>query len=141
MKSRVFIACLCALLPSMLSAEGLQKYRDEVEPVLSELCFDCHGDGAKKGDVILDTLESDAAMLSNRDLWWKVLKMVRAELMPPNDKPQPTTEQRKLLEGWIKTAVFEVDPQNPDPGQVTLRRLNRIEYRNTVKDLMGVDFN
>ena len=42
---------------------------------------------------------------------------------------------------WIKTDVFGSDPQDPDPGRVTLRRLNRAEYRNTIRDLLGVDFN
>src|SRR5215831_14618990 len=43
-------------------------------------------------------------------------------------------------DGANKGAVFQVDPQNPDPGRVTVRRLNRVEYRNTVHDLLGVDF-
>ena len=45
-----------------------------------------------------------------------------------------------LLADWIKRDVFGVDPHNPDPGRVTIRRLNRVEYRNTVRDLTGFDF-
>src|SRR5213075_2974404 len=65
---------------------------------------------------------------------------LRADLMPPPKKPQPSDAQKKLVEEWIKTAVFETDPENPDPGRVTVRRLNRVEYRNTIRDLMGIDF-
>jgi hypothetical protein len=46
-----------------------------------------------------------------------------------------------MIAHWIKSDVFGIDPQNPDPGRVTIRRLNRVEYRNTIRDLLGVDFN
>jgi hypothetical protein len=51
---------------------------------------------------------------------------------------QPTSEERGRIVGWIDDAVFPVDPENPDPGRVTLRRLNRVEYENTLRDLLGV---
>src|SRR5262249_42126282 len=51
-----------------------------------------------------------------------------------------TAEEQKVLERWIKYGAFGLDPKDPDPGRVTLRRLNRIEYRNTIRDLLGVDF-
>lgn len=88
-----------------------------------------------------DQFDSDTALLENRELWWKAMKMLRAGLMPPRNKPHPSTEQVEQIEQWIKGSVFKIDPKNPDPGRVTLRRLNRIEYRNTIRDLMGVDYN
>ena len=60
--------------------------------------------------------------------------------MPPADKPQPSDEERRLLEDWIKYGAFGIDPKDPDPGRVTVRRLNRVEYRNTIRDLIGVDY-
>ena len=60
--------------------------------------------------------------------------------MPPAGKPRPSDQEKKLLEKWIKYSVFGIDPKNPDPGRVTVRRLNRVEYRNTIRDLMGVDY-
>ena len=45
-----------------------------------------------------------------------------------------------MIAQWIKNAVFEADPLNPDPGRVTIRRLNRVEYQNTIRDLVGVEF-
>jgi hypothetical protein len=65
----------------------------------------------------------------------------RAGLMPAERKPRVPAAQQQVLERWIKYDVFGIDPQNPDPGRVTLRRLNRAEYRNTVHDLLGVDYN
>lgn len=111
---------------------------DAVQAVLEDHCFRCHGDGLNKGNVRLDA--TDDAALKDRNLWGGVLKNVRSGVMPPKDRPRPSAEERELLENWIKQAVFKIDPANPDPGRVTLRRLNRVEYGNTVRDLMGIDF-
>ncbi len=137
--------CLPALvLLSSWSLAGEEpaaaRYHEAVEPVLIDTCFACHADGAKKGNVILDGFASDGALLNDRDLWFRVLKNVRAGIMPPAGKPRPTAEQIKELEHWIKNDVFKLNPADPDPGRVTIRRLNRTEYRNTIRDLMGIDF-
>ena len=93
-----------------------------------------------KGKVTFDEFKSDEERLARRELWQAVLKNLHANLMPPENKPRPSEAQRKVLERWIKGEVFGIDPRNPDPGRVTLRRLNRVEYRNTIRDLMGFDF-
>jgi hypothetical protein len=97
-------------------------------------------DGMHKGNIAFDQLGTDTQLLTNRDLWLKVLKNVRAGLMPPENKERPDTAKRKQLEDWIKFGAFALNPKDLDPGKVTVRRLNRVEYRNTIKDLMGVDF-
>jgi len=122
------------------TASSLSEFRKSIQPVLKEFCYDCHADGANKGKVAFDEFKSDQAVLEDHDLWLKALKNLRAGLMPPPKKPQPSPGQKQQIERWIKSAVFTIDPQNPDPGRVTVRRLNRVEYRNTVRDLMGVDF-
>jgi mono/diheme cytochrome c family protein len=122
------------------ASAAMTQYRSGIEPVLKEYCYDCHGDGMDKGRVTLDQFASEEAMLGNHELWLHVLKNVRAGLMPPAKKKQPTAEQKQQLEAWIKQAVFRVDPKDPDPGRVTVRRLNRVEYRNTIRDLMGIEF-
>ena len=116
------------------------QFRKDIQPILREYCYDCHGDGESKGKVAFDELKSDDALL-NHDLWLKVMKNVRAGLMPPQKKTRLTPEAQTHLESWIKYAAFAIDPKNPDPGRVTVRRLNRVEYRNTIRDLMGVEFN
>lgn len=122
------------------SAQGAAEFRQYIRPLLENYCFDCHADGANKGGVSFDEFKSDAAALTDHDLWWQVLKNLRAGLMPPQKKSQPTAAEKQRLETWIKKSVFAADPKNPDPGRVTIRRLNRIEYRNTIRDLLGVDF-
>lgn len=116
------------------------RYRDSILPILEDRCYDCHGDGSMKGSLALDEFKTDADLIGNYDLWWSVAKNIRARIMPPKRKPQLNDEERQLIDRWIQSDVFGIDPDNPDPGRVTVRRLNRIEYRNTIRDLMGIDF-
>jgi len=108
--------------------------------VLSQYCAGCHNSKLKKGGVVFDP-EDRTQLLQDKDLWLKTLKMLRAEMMPPKGKRRPSAEEIAQVEKWIKYSAFGIDAQNPDPGRVTLRRLNRTEYRNTVRELLGVDFN
>src|SRR5436190_6449644 len=117
------------------------RFHKSAEPILQKYCSDCHFDGMKKGGIAFDEFKSDDALVAKHDLWQAVLKNTRAGLMPPHKKAQPTAEERQQLEQWIKYSAFGIDPKNPDPGRVTVRRLNRTEYHNTIRDLMGVDYN
>jgi hypothetical protein len=93
-----------------------------------------------KGNVTFDRFKSEREALEKRELWLAVLKNIRAGIMPPAKKPRPAPADIKKLESWIKQEAFGIDLKNPDPGRVTIRRLNRVEYRNTIRDLMGIDF-
>jgi hypothetical protein len=115
-------------------------FRQTIQPLLAQYCYDCHGDGMKKGGLALDTFEADPVRPENRDLWWKVMKYVRAGIMPPKNKTHPSSAECNRLATWIKFEALGIDPTNLDPGRITIRRLNRVEYHNTIRDLMGVDF-
>ncbi len=86
----------------------------------------------------------DLLAMSDREAanerWHHVLKQLQAGTMPPVDEPHPSDEQLKTVESWIKYGAFGLDPDNPDPGHVTMRRLNQVEYRNTIRDMLGVDY-
>ena len=142
---RVYLSRLnCAGLLAVLvggvfaNAGGIEEREREALPLLREFCFDCHGEGSKKGGVALDKLGKDKP--ADRKSWHSVWSNLDSQLMPPSDKPQPTPQQRALLQDWIERGALGLDPANPDPGRVTVRRLNREEYRNTVRDLTGVEF-
>ena len=113
----------------------------EILPLLETYCYDCHGDGLKKGELALDRFGSITEMQQQRDVWKRIREHLRHRLMPPIDEDQPNDAERDTLLAWIDAAVFPVDPEHPDPGRVTLRRLNRIEYQNTLRDLLGVKVN
>jgi len=118
-----------------------EEFRKSVVPVLEQYCYDCHGEGSKKGGLALDKFGSLGEHLKDTKHWLAVWKNVESQMMPPSEKPQLSAEKRRELMGWIEKAVFHVDPKNPDPGRVTVRRLNREEYRNSVLDLLGARFN
>jgi hypothetical protein len=113
----------------------------DARPILAKYCYDCHADGESKGGVGFDQYKSEAELYADRELWWKVLKNVRAGVMPPSKKAQPSVGEKVQLADWVKRGVFGIDPNHPDPGRVALRRLNRVEYRNTIRDLVGIEFN
>ena len=117
-----------------------REFNRKIRPVLEEYCYDCHGGGENRGGVALDAFNSNTNVIAGCDVWWRVLKNLQANLMPPASKPQPAKKQKEKIVQWIKQAVFETDPLNPDPGRVTLRRFNRVEYQNTIRDLVGVDY-
>ncbi len=125
--------------PSATSDPVLATFRREIQPILAKYCFDCHGNGTGKGSVTLDEF-TDGPSLRNHDLWLRALKNVRSGIMPPAEEPPlPAAEAEKLMR-WIKRDAFGLEAGQPDPGRVIVRRLNRVEYRNTVRDLLGVDF-
>ncbi len=115
-------------------------FKKDILPVLEDHCYDCHGDGAKKGDFAFDAHAGVEASFQDPVHWYAVWKNLTSQLMPPSDEPQPKTEQRERVLRWIETAVFKLDPANPDPGRVTIRRLNRVEYQHTIRDLLGLEF-
>ena len=119
----------------LVSAEP--DFKSDIEPILVEYCYDCHGDGSSKGNVALDDI---SIKQPDRELWINVLKNVRAHLMPPDGKPRPSDKQLAQITRWIKYQALEIDPNHPDPGQIGIRRLNRIEYQNTIRDLIGIEF-
>ncbi len=122
------------------SSQVAATFHRDIQPMLENYCYDCHGDGSRKGKVAFDEL-SDADLQAKPDLWMAVLKNVRAGLMPQGEGARPSAEEIARLADWIKYQALGLDAANADPGRVTVRRLNRIEYHNTIHDLMGFDFN
>lgn len=141
LRCSIFPVCLIVCLSlGGLAAAATPDFKKDIEPILSKYCYDCHADGADKGDFVMDDYQSLEKHMADLPLWLRVWENSRSQLMPPSYKKQPSDEQRRLLAEWIEQKVFKLDHDNPDPGRVTIRRLNRQEYENTVKDLFGVDF-
>jgi hypothetical protein len=136
LRSRTLAAALFSV-GSLAAAPD--SYQASALPILERYCFDCHADGIKKGGFTLDSHRSLDELLADQDLWKRVRDQLDFGLMPPPDEDQPEREKRSALIEWIDDTVFPVDPNRPDPGHVTLRRLNRTEYRNTLRDLLGVE--
>ncbi len=140
----LFLATLAAsgVAQAQADAKALTTQWDkEIAPLVDNYCFSCHGDGSHKGELAIDKYPTIAEMQHHRDVWKEIRDHLKYQLMPPLDKDQPSADERKKILAWIDAAVFPVDPAHPDPGRVTLRRLNRVEYQNTLRDLLGVKVN
>jgi hypothetical protein len=125
---------------ALAERQSLDQFHKVVSPILQNRCYDCHGDGEHKAGIAFDALTNQDQILHNPQLWLKVLRNTRSHIMPPPTEGQPTAAEQQALEQWIKTDGFGLDGSHPDPGRVTVHRLNRVEYKNTIRDLMGVDF-
>ena len=117
----------------------------DVVPFLTKHCYSCHGGGKSKGDVTLDKYRDAQAVLKDRDVWEKVVEMLQTGQMPPkskdNSRPRPTPFEVDLVTRAIDGMLEHFDCTGArDDGRVTIRRLNRVEYNNTIRDLVGVDF-
>jgi mono/diheme cytochrome c family protein len=116
-------------------------FADAVRPVFAQLCLGCHNDKKVSGGLSLEPYKDAASAKKARDLWETVKEQVEHKHMPPKGKPQPTDEQRKVILAWIDSVATKVDcGLARDPGRPTIRRLNRNEYNNTIRDLVGIDF-
>ncbi|MFO0953175.1 MAG: DUF1592 domain-containing protein [Isosphaeraceae bacterium] len=113
----------------------------DVAPFLKKYCVDCHGGAKPKADLNLASYDGEESVLRGRKVWARVAEQVELGEMPPENKPQPHEDESAAFAAWVKSALAKVDcSSQTDPGRVTIRRLNRTEYNNTVRDLVGVDF-
>jgi hypothetical protein len=111
-----------------------------VKPFLEKHCYTCHGARKQEADLNLATYKTAAAIAHDPDKWDEVLLKLRTGEMPPEDDPRPDATELDVIVEWLEREVERLDRiATPDPGRVTARRLNRSEYNNTVRDLLGVD--
>jgi Protein of unknown function (DUF1592)/Protein of unknown function (DUF1588)/Protein of unknown function (DUF1587)/Protein of unknown function (DUF1585)/Protein of unknown function (DUF1595)/Ca-dependent carbohydrate-binding module xylan-binding len=112
-----------------------------IHPFLAKYCNNCHGGTKPKADLNLTAFRDDASMIRARKTWGRIKDYVDSGDMPPEGKPQPSQEEIGRFNAAVDVVLGKVDcVKESDPGRVTLRRLNRAEYNNTVRDLLGVDF-
>ena len=125
----VFCALVCAAQAAT--------FEKDVRPLLTRYCYTCHGNGAKSGGVALDAYKTTDAVDKDLLTWQTVLERVRAREMPPDTaKMQPSDAERDAIGSWIETELGRHAAARP----TLIRRLNRAEYNNTIRDLVGVDF-
>ena len=116
-------------------------FEQTVAPFVKQNCAMCHNEQLKTGGLVLTKYHDVSAMLHDRDLWEKVVRRVRAGEMPPKGLARPKPEAISSVTSWIEAQFAEADRTTPqDPGRLTAHRLNRVEYNNTIRDLLAVHF-
>ncbi len=117
-------------------------FHDKVRPFLKNYCFKCHSSDSPEGDLALDVFEhASEVATTGRRRWKQIRDKLLAGTMPPEDQKQPSKEETDLTKRWIEDTLAKIHYAGaPDPGHETIRRLNRAEYQNTIRDLLGIDF-
>jgi mono/diheme cytochrome c family protein len=109
-----------------------------VRPFLTTHCVSCHGEEKPKGGLRLDTLRPDFADKETAEAWAKVLLRVSAGEMPPKKQPRPAKAETDAVTAWVAAEQRAVAERHKANGRVALRRLNRVEYENTLRDLLAL---
>lgn len=129
------------LLLCMSQTAQAQMFETEVTPLLKQYCYKCHSGDVPEADVDLSRFTDAKSVIRERKLWLRVLEQLESEEMPP-EEPFPKAAELKTMISGVDKAVNDVDWDSVrNPGHVPLSRLSRLQYRNSVRDLLGVDFN
>lgn len=137
----LFLLLLCSITGVVDAADQPSR---SLSAFLSKYCLDCHGNEKQKGDRRFDELSNQAPTLDNAEALQEILDQLNLANMPPEDAPQPSDNERKELIASLSDSLKTLRTQaQRHPGKVVMRRLNRVEYRNTIRDLFRlkmVDF-
>jgi hypothetical protein len=114
------------------------KSAEHYRALVDQYCLECHDAVERTADLSLERLdlahpEQDAA------IWEEAIRKLRVGMMPPSDAPHPPAEERRDLIGWLEAKLDDAGRQRPDPGPALLRRLNRAEYENAIRDLLDLE--
>jgi hypothetical protein len=108
--------------------------------LLAQHCEKCHSGAKPKGHFAIASLSDDFSDKKNREHWLTVLEQLKSGDMPPKEKPRPPTKDVQSVAEWISARAGQAETaQRETEGRVVMRRLNRAEYANTVRDLLGVE--
>src|SRR5262249_57211021 len=135
------VASCLALIASATWASADDKPTDDPSgKFFQQYCRTCHAGEKPKGDFRVDTLSQTFDDKENREKWLNVVKQLKTGVMPPKDKPRPAADETKSLTDWIDARVAAAEAaRHAKQGLAVLRRLNRVEYENTVRDLLQGD--
>ncbi|MCY2966447.1 MAG: DUF1592 domain-containing protein, partial [Planctomycetota bacterium] len=150
-----FRACWALLLASFLAVDGLAAdetpsqttpaddstvdFAKRVEPLLTKFCHDCHSGEMPEGNFSIADLRPEFGNAKTQRSWELIETRLLAGEMPPRDKPRPSPGESRAITDWIRIQSDHRDQQRQaQEGRVPRRRLNRVEYENTIRDLLGI---
>lgn len=128
---------LCLLFARTSQSLPADDFDTSIRPLLATYCVGCHAGDDPSGELNLEMIRSPQEVDEHFETWGKVVELVQASKMPPLDELQPSSDERELLRDWYQTR-FERNIQ-AKPGPFRPRRLAAVEYRNTLRSLLGFD--
>ena len=122
-------------------AHDASTYTNSVVPFLSQHCIACHGEGEANASLRLDQLQPDFSVPESAARWAEVMDQINLGQMPPPEEPSPELEQLGEVADWIAAGVRSEERRRVGSGgRALLRRMNRTEYANTIRDLLSIRF-
>jgi len=135
----VTVAVFGAWLVSPTAAEEpADPFQERVLPVLETYCFDCHSEIYAEAGIVLDRYADEAAAFEDSKTWFRVRNALEGRIMPPVDMPQPSLDELEAVVTWIEQDYVAAQADGTS-APVVIRRLNRRQYDNTVRDLLGLE--
>ena len=113
----------------------------DVRPVLDEVCARCHNEKKANAGLNLALYADPASLAAKPDTWELIVDKLKTGEMPPADEEPLSARERAAMIAFVEAELARADRNmKPDPGRVPTHRLNRVEYANSIRDLLGVDF-
>jgi mono/diheme cytochrome c family protein len=144
MKRLIVVAALCVVAPVAGGVQGraaspqAQAAAAPPRAVLDKYCITCHNQRLKTGGLALDVLDL-AQVSEHAEVWEKVARKIRTGAMPPVGRPRPDKALAESVASWLETDLDRAALEYPNPGRSTLHRLNRVEYRNAIRDMLALE--
>lgn len=137
MKARFFACAISLIAPRVTMAAP---FKAEVEPFLAKYCYSCHGPEKQKADRRFDTLGANLADMDIAQHWQDIVDQLNLGEMPPKTSKQPTPEEVRPIVARISRELLAAHASREGAaGRTTLRRLNRVQYDRTVRELLALD--
>lgn len=127
------------LITSSLSTYSRENFNDLVIPFFQEHCYQCHGEEKQKGDIRLDTLNTDFSDAKNAITWQDISDMLVVGDMPPEDEPRPPSDKLTEVISAIDISLRAAAEEQTTGGRIAIRRLSHTALDNTVEDLLGIN--
>lgn len=141
------LVCASICVGSAWGESTTPTFEKDVRPLVEIFCLDCHNTVDLKGKLDLERFQTMEMAVDSLAIWQRIGKRLEGREMPPKKAPQPNDEERATIIAWINSLALDESDCNHIaseetvswyPGYVMSRRLNRHEYENTLRDLLGV---
>ena len=127
------IAFLIVFIAPVSAKDAMVDFEKEIKPIFAKYCGHCHGPEAMEAGLRTDDATTSLDVLESSKKWKKILEMLEFGAMPPEGEEKLTVEERAKVVGYLESTLYDIDCKEvKDPGRVTIRRLNRLEYNNTI---------
>jgi hypothetical protein len=128
-----------AAMPSVAPLQNHASDQNAFNHFVESNCLDCHNKSEKKAGLAIDELMATGISRS-QEVWEKVVRKLAGRQMPPSDMPRPQEKDYESATAWLESSLDAAATAHPNPGRTeTFRRLNRTEYQNAIRDLLGLD--